>query len=165
MKKFSTNTSVLVAFLNQDYLEATNYQESLWFNKDNLYSYNSLLAILDKPNSTILIDADIRNYSNTTAKQTSLFCSILPNDYTIFSHPLQESVTDILQWYWDKIEERILKHNKAYKDHSKEAHKHWIKHLLNESEQYIEYAEIDKRSVVYRNKNHIIKELFKHKIL
>lgn len=168
MKKLSTNELVVSAFINQNLLEASNPKKTLWFKRTKLYSYNSMLAIIDTQNKVMFIDYDISRYSITTAKQTCNLKKRIPNNYRVFSHPLEKAPYVILQWYWDEIDKIILKYNKAHK--TKDTNKQFIKRLLAEAQDYIQYelndtGTLTPDSPTVKYKHTITQKLFKYQIL
>jgi len=162
MKKFANNGQVIKAYIDQSYEFVSNYRNSLWFKGTELYSYDSLLAIIDVPNSVLLIDSAIKNYSNTTAKQTYALLE-QSGSFTLYIIPLKTKPNKVLEYYWNRIEMTIAKFNRAYKH--KDYYKTCIKQLLDEIESYASYVGIDKRSKAYQFKHQIIQKLFKHQIL
>lgn len=163
MTCYPNNDSVINAFLGQRLPSGINPGKTLWFKGTYLYSYDSLLAIIDPSAEILFIDDNIRSYSNTTAKQTAKLVG--KNTYQVLSIPLLADYSEVLDFYWDKIEDRITKLIKARADHTKEAHKHWIHILLQDVETYVNYVEMDRRSSAYKRKHQITRQLFEHKIL
>lgn len=116
MYKVNTNPEVILHYLQQNLYDVTNRQQSLWFRGIKLYSYNSLLAIIDPANKVLCIDSDIRCYSNTTAKQTHILVSRANRaNFSIFSIPLETPPEKILMHYWNLVEGYIAKYNRAIK--------------------------------------------------
>lgn len=161
MRKVSTNPEVISHYIDQQLPSVTNRQGSLWFKGTRLYSYNSLLAIIDTANQVLCIDKDIKSYSNTTSKQTLVLSRATPRSYTKFIIPLDTTPEEVLMHYWNLVEGYIAKHIRA----NKLSYKHLIHHILTEAELFSDYTHIDKRSREYRDKSKLIKLLFKHKIL
>lgn len=168
MKKLSINGLVVSAFIDQNLSEASNPKKTLWFKETKLYSYNSMLAIIDTQNKAVFIDYNISRYSHTTAKQAYDLRKQIPNNYRVFSHPLEKAPYIILQWYWDEIDKIILKYNKAHK--TKDANKQFIKRLLAKAEDYIQYelndtGTLTPDSSTVKYKHTITQKLFKYQIL
>lgn len=164
MIKVNTNPQVIQLYIDQAFPEATNRQKSLWFKGTKLYSYDSLLAIIDPANKVLCIDSDIRNYSNTTSKQTALLCSRATRaNFSIFSIPLETPPEKVLMYYWNLVEGYIAKYNRAIKH--KEYYNSLIKALLNEAELYANYTQINKKSKEYKYKIKLVKQLFEYKLL
>lgn len=164
MIKVNTNPEVTQLYIDQAFPGVTNRQESLWFRGTKLYSYNSLLAIIDPANKVLCIDSDIRCYSNTTAKQTHILVSRANRaNFSIFSIPLETPPEKILMYYWNLVEGYIAKYNRAIKH--KEYYNSLIKDILNEAELYANYTQINKKSKEYKYKTKLVKELFEYKLL
>jgi hypothetical protein len=162
MRVYPSNESVIAAYLQQYSVAVRNPGNTLSFRGTKLYSYESLLAIIEPLDKVIFIDENIRNYSNTTAKQTYLLIS---NTYsfTTYSVPLNKSPKEVLTFYWEKIDKLIKKFDKARILH--ELYKAQIKSELNQAQSYIEYMNVSKQCKEYKHINQITKELFKRKIL
>lgn len=164
MVKVSRIDSVVDRYLEQKTLHCSNRQESFWYKDKNIYSYDSLLGIIDNKSKVLFIDKDIRQYSVTTAKQTSkLVKGALKEGYRIFYIPLDLSPKKTIMFYWEEVEKYIAKYIRAYK--TKESYKLLIKRTLEEAEFYVDYIKFDKNSEEYKYKNKLIEELFKHCIL
>ncbi len=162
MLKFKTNETVLAAYIQQSVPSVTNPRETLWFNGTKLYSYRSLLAIIEPLDKVLFIDYNIRTYSNTTAKQTHLLISEAYN-FNIYFIPLEESPVGVLQFYWNQIEEFIKKFDRART--LKSTYKEIINSNLDSALSYVEYMKVNKKSKEYKYLTQITKELFKRKIL
>ena len=157
---FRTNQAVIEAFFNQVKPKGKNPIQSLWFNGNKVYSYRSLLGIIDVPNKVLLIDDNIRHYSVTTSKHTSpLIREALGNNYRIFSIPLEEPNQFVLKFYLDKITELLGKDKRARKH--KEFYKVRIKAYIKDSEDYAKYSGIKN----YKADTTLMQELFKLCIL
>lgn len=164
MVKVSKIDSVVERYLDQNILHCGNRQMSFWYKDKNVYSYDSLLGIIDYKSKVLFIDNDIRRYSNTTAKQTSkLVNGAVRKGYRIFYLPLDLSPKKVIIFYWEEVENYITKYIRAYK--TKESYKALIKRTLEEAESYADYIKLDKNSEEYKYKNKLIEELFKHCIL
>ena len=158
--KLRTNQAVIEAFFNQVKPKGKNPIQSLWFNGNKVYSFRSLLGIIDVPNKVLLIDDNIRHYSVTTSKHTSpLIREALGNDYKIFSIPLEEPNQFVLKFYLDKITELLGKYKRARKH--KEFYKVRIKAYIKDSEDYAKYSGIKN----YKADTTLMQELFKLCIL
>lgn len=164
MVKVSKIEYVVRRYLDQNILHCSNRQESFWYNGKNVYSYNSLLGIIDDKSKVLFIDNDIRRYSNTTAKQTSkLVNGAIREGYRIFYLPLDLSPKKTIMFYWEEVEKYITKHVRAYK--TKEHYKLLINRTMEEAEFYADYVKFDKNSEEYKYKTKLTEELFKHCIL
>lgn len=164
MIKVNTNPQVIQLYIDQAFPEATNRQKSLWFKGTKLYSYDSLLAIIDPANNIVCIDSDIRHYSNTTSKQTALLCSrATRSNYIILSLPLETLPEQVIMYYWNKVEYYIAKYLKARVNQS--IYKERIHIYLNQAELYANYTQINKKSKEYKYRTKLIKQLFEYQIL
>ena len=164
MIKINTNPQVIQLYIDQAFPEATNRQKSLWFKGTKLYSYDSLLAIIDPANNIICIDSDIRHYSNTTSKQTALLCSrATRSNYIILSLPLETLPEQVIMYYWNKVEYYIAKYLKARVNQS--IYKERIHIYLNQAEVYANYTQLNKKSKEYKYKTKLVKQLFEYKLL
>ena len=164
MVKVSKNDEVVTKYLQQQISHCSNRQETLWFKEERIYSYNSLLGIIDDKAKVLFIDIYIKGYSNTTAKQTSkLVNGALRSGYKVFYLPLHLSPKKVIMFYWEEVEKYIAKYIRAYK--VKEHYKLLIKRTLEEAEFYADYVKFDKNSEEYKYKNKLTEELFKHCIL
>ena len=164
MIKVSKNDEVVTKYLQQQISHCTNRQETFWFKGEELYSYNSLLGIIDDKAKVLFIDIYIKSYSNTTAKQTSkLVNGALRNGYKVFYLPLHLSPKKTIMFYWEEVEKYIAKYIRAYK--VKEHYKLLIKRTMEEAEYYADYVKLNKNSEEYKYKNKLTEELFKHCIL
>lgn len=164
MIKVNTNPEVIQLYIDQTFPEVTNRQKSLWFKGTKLYSYDSLLAIIDPANKVLCIDSDIRHYSNTTSKQTALLCSrATRSNYIILSLPLETLPEQVIMYYWNKVEYYIAKYLKARVNQS--IYKERIHIYLNQAELYANYTQINKKSKEYKYRTKLIKQLFEYQIL
>lgn len=164
MVKVSKIDSVVKRYLEQKTLHCGNRQESFWYKDKNVYSYDSLLGIIDDTSKVLFIDKDIRQYSATTAKQTSkLVNGAVREGYRVFYLPLHLSPKKVIMFYWEEVEKFIVKYTRAYK--TKESYRLLIKRTLEEAEFYADYIKFDKNSEEYKYKNKLLEELFKHCIL
>ena len=164
MIKVNTNDEVVTKYLEQQVYHCSNRQETFSYKGKNIYSYSSLLGIIDDKAKVLFIDIDIKSYSNTTAKQTSKLVSrALRNGYKVLYLPLDLSPKKVIMFYWEEVEKYIAKYIRAYK--VKEPYKLLIKRTLEEAEYYADYIKFDKNSQEYKYKNKLTEELFKHCIL
>ena len=164
MIKVNTNPEVIQLYIDQTFPEVTNRQKSLWFKGTKLYSYKSLLAIIDPVNSILFIDSDICKYSHTTVKQTHRLVSKANKaNYTILTLPLELKPNEVLVWYWNLIEGLIYKYIRARKH--KDYYKLNIKSILEEVETFVNYSGINKKSKEYKHKDKLFKLMFEHKVL
>ena len=71
------------------------------FNGKKLYSYNSVLAYIDREAKTLVIEDRIANYSNTSRKHFNCLMSATPSYYNVF----KTDTSNPLGFYIDKINE------------------------------------------------------------
>ena len=160
-KTLPANHDVIVTFLNQSLPEARNPRNSLWFKDNKLYSYRSHLATI-MPDNVLFINANLIKYSTTTSahmgdlRQTAA-------DLQYFVVPLNLQFNEVLNWYWDNIENTIIKYLKARVN--KDYYKRIILQTINSIEQYMDYMELSKDLPEYQRKHTIVQQLFKHKII
>ena len=164
MIKVSKNNDVVIHYLEQQILHCSNRQKTFWYRNKDIYSYDSLLGIIDDKAKILFVDIYIKGYSVTTAKQTSkLVKGALGEGYKVLYLPLDLSPKKTLMFYWEEVEKYIAKYIRAYK--VKEPYKLLIKRTLEEAEYYADYVNFDKNSEEYKYKNKLTEELFKHCIL
>ena len=164
MIKVSKNDEVVTKYLEQQISHCSNRQKTFSYHGKDIYSYSSLLGIIDDKAKVLFIDIHIKSYSITTAKQTSkLVNGALRRNYKVLYLPLHLSPKKTIMFYWEEVEKYIAKHIRAYK--TKESYKILIKRTLEEAEFYADYIKFDKNSEEYKYKNKLTKELFKHCIL
>ena len=160
-KTLPTNHDVIVEFLNQILQEERNPRDSLWFKGNKLYSYQSHLATI-MPDRTLFINSEMIGYSTTTSAHITSLQSFAGNLQT-FIIPLNLQSNEVLNWYWDNIENTIIKYLKARVN--KEYYKRTILQTINSIEQYMDYMELSKDLPEYQRKHIIAQQLFKHKII
>ena len=164
MIKVNTNDNVVIHYLEQQISHCSNRQKTFSYKNKDIYSYSSLLGIIDDKAKVLFIDIDIKSYSNTTAKQTSkLVNGALRSNYKVLYLPLHLSPKKTIRFYWEEVEKSIAKYIRAYK--VKEHYKILIKETLEEAEYYADYVKLNKNSEEYKYKNKLTEELFKHCIL
>ena len=164
MIKVSRNDNVVIHYLEQQIPYCSNRQETLSYRGKDIYSYSSLLGIIDDKAKVLFVDIYIKSYSNTTAKQTSkLVKGALRSNYKVLYLPLHLSPKKTIMFYWEEVEKYIAKYIRAYK--IKEPYKLLIKRTLEEAEYYADYVKLNKNSEEYKYKNKLTEELFKHCIL
>ena len=164
MIKVNTNDIVVIHYLEQRIPHCSNRQKTFSYKNKDIYSYSSLLGIIDDKAKVLFVDIYIKSYSNTTAKQTSkLVNGALRNNYKVLYLPLHLSPKKTIMFYWEEVEKYIVKYIRAYK--VKEPYKFLIKRTLEEAEYYADYVKLNKNSEEYKYKNKLTEELFKHCIL
>lgn len=163
MKTLPTNHALIAAFVNQSLTEARNPRDSVWFNHNKLYSYQSHLATLT-PDRVLFINADLISYSVTTSAHISSLRGIA-EDLQTFTVPLDLTPIESLEWYWTAVRKSIGKYLRSRAVSSKHYHKFHIIDTIHDIESYVDYMQIDKLSLAYMEKHDITKLLFKHQIL
>ena len=164
MIKVSKNDEVVTKYLEQQVYHCSNRQKTFSCHGKDIYSYSSLLGIIDDKAKVLFVDIYIKSYSNTTAKQTSkLVNGALRRNYKVLYLPLHLSSKKTIMFYWEEVEKYIAKYIRAYK--IKEQYKFLIKRTLEEAEYYADYVKLNKNSEEYKYKNKLTEELFKHCIL
>ena len=164
MIKVSRNDDVVIHYLLQQIPYCSNRQKTFSYQGKDIYSYSSLLGIIDDKAKVLFIDIYIKGYSVTTAKQTSkLVNNALRSNYKVLYLPLHLSPKKTIMFYWEEVEKYIAKYIRAYK--VKEPYKLLIKRTLEEAEYYADYIKLNKNSKEYKYKNKLTEELFKHCIL
>ena len=164
MIKVSKNNEVVTKYLEQQISHCSNRQKTFSYEHKEIYSYSSLLGIIDDKTKVLFIDIYIKGYSVTTAKQTSkLVNDALRSNYKVLHLPLHLSPKKTIMFYWEEVEKYIAKYIRAYK--VKEPYKLLIKRTLEEAEYYADYVKFDKNSEEYKYKSTLTEKLFKHCIL
>ena len=164
MIKVSKNDEVVTKYLEQQISHCSNRQKTFSYKNKDIYSYSSLLGIIDDKTKVLFIDIYIKGYSVTTAKQTSkLVNNALRSNYKVLYLPLHLNPKKTIMFYWEEVEKYIAKYVRAYK--IKEQYKFLIKRTLEEAEYYADYVRLNKNSEEYKYKNKLTEELFKHCIL
>ena len=161
MRTLHTNAMLIRTYLRQNLLEGCNPRDSLWFNRQKLYSYKSHMATITV-DSVLFINADLIGYSNTTSAHISSLQSIA-SDLQTFIIPLDLTSEQVVNWYFDSITKYIIKYIRAR--NTKAAYKSIILGLINKVEDYIDYVKFDKQNPAYLRKHDITKQLFEHQIL
>jgi hypothetical protein len=161
MRTLRTNHQVILAFVNHYLPEARNPRDSLWFKGNKLYSYNSHLATI-MPNNVLFINAELIQYSKTTTAHIADLRQTA-EDLQYFIIPLQLQPNEVLNWYWDNIENMIAKCLRARINQYH--YKRTILQTIDSIEQYVDYMQINRTAPEYLRKHDITKQLFKHQIL
>jgi len=110
-----------------------------------LYSYNTVLAVIDRERNVISIDLSTANYSHTSSRHHSYLLGAIPRyQYTVFTYPFHES--DVPAWYLRQCMELLDKQSRARKrDYTSD-----VIEYLNEAFEYIGVYGIDKRTATYK---------------
>lgn len=161
MRTLPTNHKVIAAFVNQSLPKARNPRNSVWFEGNKLYSYQSHLATIT-PDRVLFINYDLMHYSNTTTAHISNLRTTA-YDLRTFIVPLDLSESAVLFWYWDQVHELIAKHKRSIT--RKAMYREQIILTLSTIEAYVDYTEISRTSPEYICKHDITAQLFKHQIL
>lgn len=162
MRVCPTNHTLLRAYVHAVHQKARNPRNSLSFVGDELNSYDSPLARINRTDKVLFINHDLVGYSVTTTKHISALKTIC-EEYRIFTISFDKQPLQSVQWYWEKIEKLISKclRTKKYKE--------WYKNLIYitmaEVEAYVDYMQISQSSLEYSYKTNIIRQLFEHKLL
>lgn len=127
-----------------DSYDYNSYNMSFYDTK--LYSYNSVLARMDRINDVICIDLSIANYSHTSGRHHRYLLGAIPRHrFTVFTFPFHES--DVPAWYLGQCMDLLDKQSRARKrDYTSE-----VVSYLNEVWKYMSIYGIDKRTAVYHN--------------
>ena len=123
--------------------ESYNYASyKMSFNGKKLYSYNSVLAYIDREARTLVVEYGIANYSNTSGRHFGCLMSATPSYYNVF-------ITDTdnpLGFYIDKINNLLTLQARARKkDYTGE-----IRSYIKEAYKYTTFFKQDKRSADYK---------------
>lgn len=117
-----------------------SYKMSFYDNK--IYSYNSVLAYIDREARTLVIEDRIANYSNTSRKHFGCLIDATPIYYNIF----RTDTSDPLGFYIDKINELLILQSRARKRDYTRA----IRRYIYEAYNYTTFFKQDKRSSNYK---------------
>ena len=162
MRVLPTNNRVLIAYVHAVQQKARNPRNSLSFIGDELNSYDSSLARINRTDEVLFINSNLISYSVTTTAHISALKTIC-EEYRIFTIPFDKQPLQVVQWYYEQIEKLIPKCLRAKK--YKEMHKNLIYITMAEVEDYVDYMQIDQSSPEYLYKTNIVRQLFKHKLL
>lgn len=112
------------------------------FSGKKLYSYNSVLAYIDREARILVVEDRIANYSNTSRKHFNCLMSAAPSYYNIF----RTDTSNPLGFYIDKINELLILQAKARKrDYTRQ-----IRDYIKEAYLYTTFFKQDKRSADYK---------------
>ena len=112
------------------------------FHGRKLYSYNSVLAYIDREAKTLVVEDGIANYSNTSRKHFGCLMSATPSYYNVF----RTDTSNPLGFYIDKINNLLTIQARARKrDYTRE-----IRAYINEAYKYTTFFKQDKRSSNYK---------------
>ena len=113
------------------------------FHGKKLYSYNSVLAYIDREAKTLVIEDRIANYSNTSRKHFNCLMSATPSYYNAF----RTDTSNPLGFYIDKINDLLIKQSKA----RTRSYVYEIRNYINEAYSYTTFFKQDKRSAYYKD--------------
>jgi len=129
-----------------------DYQSyNMSYYREKLYSYGSVLAVIDRKTDIILVDSSIANYSNTSQRHSHYMRNAIPSHYKVFECRKDYGYPTV-KGYYDTVIELIDKQSRArVADYTSE--------ITHHIEQGMEFAEIfkHKRSSEYK----ALKELSK----
>ena len=112
------------------------------FHGKKIYSYNSVLAYIDREAKTLVVEDRIANYSNTSRKHFNCLMSATPSYYNVF----RTDTSDPLNFYINKINDLLILQARARKrDYTKE-----IRSYIKEAYLYTTFFKQDKRSADYK---------------
>lgn len=112
------------------------------FHGKKIYSYNSVLAYIDREAKTLVIEDRIANYSNTSRKHFNCLMSATPSYYNAF----RTDTSNPLGFYIDKINNLLTIQARARKrDYTKK-----IRSYIKEAYLYTTFFKQDKRSADYK---------------
>lgn len=112
------------------------------FHGKKIYSYNSVLAYIDREAKTLVVEDRIANYSNTSRKHFNCLMSATPSYYNVF----RTDTSNPLGFYIDKINNLLILQTRARKrDYTRE-----IRSYIKEAYLYTTYFKQDKRSSDYK---------------
>lgn len=110
-----------------------------------LYSYNTVLATIDREHNIINIDKSTAHYSYTSGRHYRYLLEAIPNSsYTVFTYPFHES--DVPSWYLKQCIELLDKQSRArVRDYTSD-----VIQYLNEALKYMSMYKYDKRKSAYK---------------
>lgn len=137
------NEEICHKFIYAEEGESYDYASyKMSFNGKRIYSYNSVLAYIDREAKTLVVEDSIANYSNTSRKHFNCLRYATPSYYNVF----RTDTSNPLGFYIDKINELLTLQARARKrDYTRE-----IRAYINEAFTYTTYFKQDKRSADYK---------------
>ena len=123
--------------------ESYNYASyNMSFHGKKLYSYNSVLAYIDREAKTLVVEDRIANYSNTSRKHFGCLMSATPSYYNVF----KTDISNPLGFYINEINNLLILQTKARKrDYTRE-----IRAYIKEAYLYTTFFKQDRRSADYK---------------
>jgi hypothetical protein len=152
-------------YLEQKKKKGTTAGGRMSFSNDVLYSYDSVLAIIDKKNNILLIDNSISNISNTSRKHARILLSEnMGHEYSVLAIAYINNYRESARILGDNIEHCIQKANRARTMHTKEKwkEKSISKYMMLK---LLSNTYLDKRTKEYRLKDKAFKLLFENNML
>ena len=139
----SKNQEICHKFIYAKEGESYDYASyNVSFHGKKLYSYNSVLAYIDREAKTLVVEDRIANYSNTSRKHFNCLMSATPSYYNVF----KIDTFNPLGFYIDKINNLLTLQSKARKrDYTRE-----IRSYIKEAYLYTTFFKQDKRSSDYK---------------
>ena len=139
----SKNQEICHKFIYAKEGESYDYASyNMSFYGKKIYSYNSVLAYIDRKAKTLVVEDRIANYSNTSRKHFNCLISATPSYYNVF----RTDTSNPLCFYIDKINNLLAMQAKARKiDYTRESRRY-----IKEAYLYTTYFKQDKRSAYYK---------------
>ena len=139
----SKNQEICHKFIYAKEGESYDYASyKMSFNGKKLYSYNSVLAYIDREAKTLVIEDRIANYSNTSRKHFNCLMSATPSYYNVF----RTDTSDPLGFYIKSINNLLTIQARARKrDYTR-----GIRSYIKEAYLYTTFFKQDKRSSDYK---------------
>lgn len=139
----SKNEKICHKFIYAKEGESYDYASyKMSFHGKKIYSYDSVLAYIDREAKTLVVEDGIANYSNTSGKHFGCLMSATPGYYNVF----RTDTSDPLGFYIDKINNILVMQSKARKrDYTRE-----IRSYIKEAYLYTTFFKQDKRSADYK---------------
>ena len=139
----SKNQEICHKFIYAEKGESYSYASyNMSFHGKKLYSYNSVLAYIDREAKTLVVEDSIANYSNTSRKHFNYLMSATPSYYNVF----RTDTSDPLGFYIKNINNLLTLQAKARKrDYTRE-----IRSYIKEAYLYTTFFKQDKRSSDYK---------------
>jgi len=151
------------SFIKQDRPKAKTAENRLSYEGNTLYSYDSILAVLDTKENVLLIDSNIASYSNTSSKHSSKLYDAVPKAIKIFSVYNIHSIEDSVNAYLNNIDTLLDNHKRARKRGA--VYADMIIGTYKILIEYMNYKKVDKRTKLYKLHNKVFKQLLKAGIL
>ena len=139
----SKNEEICHKFIYAKEGESYDYASyKMSFHGKKIYSYNSVLAYIDREAKTLVVEDSIANYSNTSRKHFNCLMSATPSYYNVF----KTDASNPLGFYIKNINNLLTLQAKARKrDYTRE-----IRSYIKEAYLYTTFFKQDKRSAGYK---------------